>query len=87
MDVCLMGDALVLDGLTTPQCLAVISRRLDMVLAFELQLLAAGLANNGVGRVSIESRLADRRANFEEWRAGQLDQLQAWLLRCDGRLH
>jgi hypothetical protein len=73
--------------MTTPQALDAISRRLDGVLVFELQLLAAKLASEGHGRDRIDARLKDRRANFEQWRAGQLDQLHAWLLRCDNRLH
>jgi len=73
--------------MTTPQALAATSRRFDAVLVFELQLLAAKLASEGHGRDCIDARLKDRRANFEQWRAGQLDQLQAWLLRCDNRLH
>jgi len=81
------GHVLILDGMTTPQALAAISRRLDAMLTFELQLFAAELAGAGVSRASIDARLDDRRADFEQWRAGQLDQLHAWLLRCDGRLH
>ena len=73
--------------MSTPQALAVISRRFDAVLIFELQVLAAKLASEGHGRDCIDARLNDRRANFEEWRAGQLDELHAWLLACDSRLH
>jgi len=78
---------LCLDGMSTPQALAAISRRFDAVLVFELQVLAAKLADEGHSRDCVDARLKDRRAYFEEWRAGQLDQLHAWLLRCDGRLH
>ena len=81
------GHVLILDDMTTPQALAAISRRLEVVLVFKLRLLAAELAGAGVSRASIDARLDDRRADFEQWRAGQLDQLHAWLLRCDGRLH
>ena len=81
------GGILILDDLNLQQSMDAIARRMDAMLTFELQLLACELASGGMDRAAIEAKLKDRRTSFEQWRAGQLDQFQAWLLRCDGRLH
>jgi hypothetical protein len=82
-----MGNVLVLDGMTTPEALAAISRRFSALLVWEQRLLTAELIRAGVDRAQIATTLDGRRQSFEQWRAGQLDQLQAWLLACDRRLH
>jgi hypothetical protein len=82
-----MGNMLVLDGMTTPQALGAIAARLDALLVWEQRLLTAELIRAGVDRAQIATTLDGRRESFEQWRAGQLDQVQAFLLRCDNRLH
>jgi hypothetical protein len=81
------GNILILDGMTTPQALAVISRRFDTMLAFEIAWLAAALAGEGMDRSLIDAMLEDRREEFAAWRNEHLDELRAWLLACDRRLH
>jgi hypothetical protein len=78
---------LVLDGLTTPQALAVISRRFDTILAFEMAWLAAELVGEGMDRSLIDAMLADRREEFAAWRGERLAELCQWLVGCNRRLH
>jgi hypothetical protein len=79
------GGILILDGLTTPQCLAVIARRLDAIRDFEIAWLAAELAGEGMNRSLIDAMLADRREEFAAWRGECLAELRRWLVGCDRR--
>ena len=79
------GGILILDGLTMPQALRAIERRMDAMLVFELQLLACELASEGAGRETIEAMLVDRREQFATWRGERLAELRRWLVGCDRR--
>jgi hypothetical protein len=82
-----MGNVLVLDGMTTPEALGAIAARLDATFAAHLVRQRAAMLHDGLSRDDIAD-LLERQAKFYfADRAQHLDELQAWLLRCDGRLH
>jgi hypothetical protein len=82
-----MGNTITLDGLTTPQALAAVARRLDQMRDFELRLYAAELACRGLARAVIEQKLAECAQDFDEWRAEWMPEMEAWIRDRDSRLN
>jgi hypothetical protein len=76
---------LVLDGLTTAQALRVVQRRLDRWFATELVQQKAAMISDGLH--DVEGRLDCQVEYYLADRAEHLDEVHAWLLACDGRLH
>jgi len=81
------GPVLCLDGLTTAQALRTVQRRLDLWFATALAQQERAMISDGMNRDFVEDRLERQ---IEYWladRAEQLDEVHAWLLKLDGRLH
>jgi hypothetical protein len=74
-----------LTGKTTAQALRAVQRRLDRWFAIELARQEVAMITDGLHDVAglldrqIEFYLVDRKEH--------LDEVHAWLLACDGRLH
>jgi hypothetical protein len=82
-----MGNVLVLDGMTAPEALGVIAARLDATFAVHLVRQRAAMLHDGLSHGDIEGLLDRQRGFYLADRAQHLDELQAWLLAVDRKLH
>jgi len=74
-------------NVTTAQALRAVQRRLDRWFALHLVQQKAAMISDGMNRDFVEGRLDRQVEYYLADRAEQLDEVHAWLLRCDGRLH
>jgi len=81
------GPVLCLDGLTTAQALRAVQRRLDCWFAIALAQQKRAMISDGMNRDIVEDRLDRQVECYLVDRGQHLDEVHAWLLACDGRLH
>ena len=79
--------ALDLTALPVEVAVSLAQRRLDQWFAAHLVRQRAAMLHDGLSRDNIEGLLDRQRGFYWADRAQHLDELQAWLLRCDNRLH
>ena len=73
--------------MTTAQALRAVQRRLDRWFAICQAQQKAAMTRDGMSRDFVEYRLDRQVEYYLADRAEQLDEVHAWLLRLDGRLH
>ena len=78
---------LVLDGLTPEQALRAVQRRLDCWFAIALAQQKRAMISDGMNRDLVEGRLDRQIEYYLVDRNQRLDEVHAWLLKLDGRLH
>jgi hypothetical protein len=78
---------LVLDGLTTPEALRAIARRLDQMRDLELRLYAAELATRGLDRGVVAAKLEECAEDFDQWREQWKPEMARWIRERDSRLN
>jgi hypothetical protein len=61
--------------------------KLDREFAIELAKLKATMASDGLNRGDIEALIDHEIAGYLAQRGDHLDELRAWLLQCNRRLH
>ena len=73
--------------MTTAQALHAVQRRLDCWFAIALAQQMRAMISDGMSGELVAGRLDRQVEYYLADRAEQLDQVHAWLLRLDGRLH
>jgi hypothetical protein len=81
------GHVLCLDHMSIAQALRAVQRRLDRWFAICQAQQKAAMISDGMNRDLVEGRLDRQIEYYLVDRNQHLDEVHAWLLRCDNRLH